>query len=69
MTRKDYEAIAREFNDQVSALRVFLAHNDQDLMAKAQLVAVECMADRLARVFAQDNPRFDRQKFGKACGF
>jgi hypothetical protein len=29
---------------------------------------VECTADALAALFAEDNPRFDNQRFRTACG-
>lgn len=29
---------------------------------------VECAADQLARVFAEDNPRFDNERFRQAAG-
>lgn len=69
MTRKDYEAIAHEFNAQMKALRVFLDHNSEDQLVTAQAVALEGMAGQLCRVFKQDNARFDAQRFMKACCF
>lgn len=59
MSRKDYEVIARvlkaEFNFRRDA-REWLA-----------LDAVRNVASALARTFADDNPRFDYDRFIRAC--
>jgi hypothetical protein len=58
MTRKDYELIAEVLKDRVDAYK---NHN-------GELAGVESAAYRLSNAFAQDNPRFNRGWFLKACG-
>ena len=53
MTRKDYQAVATLL-DQL--------RNDCDNCT------LEEVARGLARIFAADNPRFDRARFFEACG-
>lgn len=57
MTRKDYKAIAAGF-----------ASNEPP--AGSTLRRLQWLEDinEVARVFAADNPRFDRARFFKACG-
>lgn len=55
MTKKDYVAVAaaiRAEGEQVGACSMTIA----------------CIAARIARVFANDNPNFDRERFLTACG-
>jgi hypothetical protein len=54
MTQKDYKLIAEAFSDH---LRM---HGPE--------VEVEALAHRLSEKLAQDNGRFDKVKFLKACG-
>lgn len=61
MTRKDYVAIAAMFNK-----RGELARNIQNTAVR--LTHYREIAGDLADVLAQDNPRFDRARFLKACG-
>ena len=58
MTRKDYVAIAE-------AIDLSWRHN-LDLKPEYAVKEVTC---RIADVMDADNPRFDREKFLKACGF
>jgi hypothetical protein len=60
MTRKDYEALAREVRLELGAWNP----NHPDTIA---IDVVWRMANRMADVFAQGNPRFNREKFLKAC--
>lgn len=55
MTRKHYVAIARAFES-------MLPVSDEVLMD------LRILANRIAFVAEQDNPRFDRQRFLAACG-
>ena len=56
MTRKHYEGIA-------NALREVMEISDYELEEET----VRWVALRLSAFLAEDNPRFDRQKFLKAC--
>lgn len=57
MTRKDYVLIAAAIKSQLG----FVPH-ERDL-------TIEAVAKAIAAALAQDNPRFDRERFMKACGF
>lgn len=57
MTKKDYELIARVFTRHCKVSHV-------DAKAREAMDMAYDMADALA----QDNPRFNRNKFLKACG-
>lgn len=51
---------------------IAIAANIQDVKLQGILdptAAVEQVAQQLADVFEDDNPRFDRQQFLTACGF
>lgn len=60
MTRKDYQLIANT----LAAERAYHADLGQAYAAET----VESVAARLADELADDNPRFDRERFLKACG-
>lgn len=55
MTRKDYQLIAKVFNDFSKVI---------DLNETVGAEIALCLADD----FANDNPRFDRARFLEACG-
>lgn len=57
-TRRHYQAIA----DAIDSER---ARFDDDGACR---FGVECAAESLAALFAEDNPRFDRARFMVACG-
>ena len=65
MTRKDYEAIAaamktaRSYSQRGEPLTIHAANFNCGVSNAAQRIADHCAAD---------NPRFDRQRFLKACG-
>ena len=63
MTRKDYQLIA-------SALAPVNAwYDDYSNVTRDHAIEVRAMiASSLATTLALDNPRFDRDKFLKACG-
>ncbi len=61
MTRKDYILIA----EAVKASRPETPHSPDDKPYLSQCFAT---ANALARALANDNPRFDRERFLKACG-
>lgn len=57
MTRKDYELIARSIKWEISGF-----------YGELERTAIASTVERLARAFAAENPRFDRERFIKACG-
>ena len=63
MTRKDYEAIAKAINN---VRNDWGAPNGARIPTEARhaMEEIECA---LAKVFAQENPRFDKDKFFMAC--
>jgi hypothetical protein len=54
-TRKHYEECAR-----------IIKHAREDVEHDPRLI-VECMQADFSRMFASDNPRFDAERFAKAC--
>lgn len=56
MTKKTYEAVAAAFRD---------TYVDPDTDPN---VALSDVAEKLADLFADDNPRFSRDQFLTACG-
>lgn len=63
MTRKHFQAIAeavKRSSDRISFL---------DLEPSRMRLIMSIMADEMADSLANDNPRFDRERFLKACGF
>jgi len=58
MTKKDYEKIAKVIHGQ--KVRYMFD-------AQSQAVVYD-LAEAIANSLAQDNPRFDRERFLKACG-
>lgn len=61
MTRKDYILIA-------DALREARMHNLRDAAPGSGAYWLRVAASEVARALAEDNPRFDRERFLKACG-
>lgn len=70
LSKKHYEQIAYSFKQQIDAIAAakaeFYLVSDQDIAATRYL---RQLAEKLALDFAIDNPRFDRERFLKACGF
>lgn len=65
MTRKDYEAIAEVLSGYRRDIRDFPSKVlDHDVIA---VETVNNIAQALATVFEQDNPRFTRNRFLDAC--
>ena len=60
MTPKDYVLIAR-------ALHAARAADDLRAASADFCLALDTTAERFALVLALDNPRFDRERFLKAC--
>ena len=63
MTKKDYEAIAREVKDALAQWP-----DGTSVLDVGARVATRTLTYRLCDVFAADNPRFDRARFLRACG-
>ena len=59
MTKKDYELIAQVFADLESDFN----------NCGSDAVSLSIVVEELARALGKDNPRFDEDKFVKACGF
>lgn len=71
MTRKHFEAIASVFatlGDAYDAFADDAASGFDDGFAAGQLQALSEIAEDVADVLAEANPRFDRDKFLDACG-
>ena len=69
MTRKDYEAMASAINATLEELRKFEKLRVVDMQEFLQRqIGIYHVVDSLLYVFEKDNPRFDRDKFKKACG-
>lgn len=64
MTRQNYQAMADQIADQMEGNPINSSANFICGYARATVD----MANRMADVFAADNPRFDRERFLKACG-
>lgn len=62
MTKKDYIKIAAVFTDYQAMAENMPANGGWRETASTEL------ANRLANMLAQDNPRFDRARFLTACG-
>lgn len=65
MTRKDYVLIAAAFKQELEDRPV----DEAGIYEPIALAAMRATAGRLARMLESDNPRFDRERFLKACGF
>lgn len=66
MTRKDYELIAGVIKRETHS-HIHYTTEQRHLLDR-RLAILHDTASQLARMFAHDNPRFDRDRFLKACG-
>lgn len=62
MTKKHYEAIAKVIKQNLPPENCFTTN------ASIAYSTLTTIAEELAELFAQDNPRFQRIKFLVACG-
>jgi hypothetical protein len=62
ITRKDYAAIAEAINFYRSSLSPHISFDRDRYVALRELTNIFC------EVFAEDNHRFDRERFLRACG-
>ena len=60
MTKKDYIVIAKTLNKLVKGV-------EQDF-SKHHMGVIRELVNNLSNEFQEDNPRFDREIFWKACG-
>lgn len=67
MSKKDYVMLAgvvkARHDEIVNPVSIFDAAN-----LTAHLDELQKIAESMADIFSQDNPRFDRSRFLKACG-
>jgi hypothetical protein len=63
MTRKDYEAFAEVFRKYTTEIQA-LAREGRHGYGGPHVLTI---AGEVANIFAADNPRFDRERFLKAC--
>lgn len=59
MSRKDYEMIAEVMNQSASSL----------MPQGIRRAVIRELVSKLSSAFMADNPRFDPEKFTRACGF
>jgi hypothetical protein len=67
MTKKDYEAFAAMIRDNILSHANY-QNEYYDGRISGYNEALEDMAYDMSRIFAADNPRFDKKIFIKACG-
>lgn len=63
MTKKDYEKIAKVLAKRITVTGEFSRAYQNEVREQVKYVASD-----LADTFAEDNPKFDRERFLKACG-
>ncbi len=73
MTRKDYQLIAQVFWNYADSDSITAAYNAKHNRPPseadtARITRLECMAESMCNALRQDNPRFNRETFLKACG-
>lgn len=68
MTRKEYEMIAAAIREEVSFLKRNVLEMTPEIVTARQS-SVCAVAVNIAFALAQDNPRFDKDRFMAACGF
>ncbi len=68
MSRKDYEAIAAVLRAEAESIQNSHPDRSHYFWRQGHRSAITRTARRLADIFQADNPRFDRERFLKACG-
>jgi len=66
-SRKDYEQTAKVIRDKKECVCIDEFTNEDEYYMKLGVLA--SVAGEFASVYSQDNPKFDRDRFMKACGF
>ena len=64
MTKKDYIIIARQLKNTLENMREY----EQVIKKMSPSEVFEAVIKDMCTMFVQDNPKFDAQKFAKACG-
>lgn len=64
MTKKDFIVVAACFEHEVYGWL-----QNEDGKKQSEYIAIKELAETMASAFIKGNPRFDRAKFMKACGF
>jgi hypothetical protein len=67
--RGDYGDLSEAFTRQHYVRIAQALRQAQESVAEAGLPVIKNLADELANMFTEDNPRFDRSRFMAACGF
>lgn len=62
MTKKDYIKFAQMLKREQPATLYSIDESD------VTTVTWQCIVESTADIFAEDNPRFDRERFLRACG-
>lgn len=72
MTRKDYVAIAEVIKSSLDTMKeglgVMAYDYDSFSFTAGHDSALEAISQGLIKVFEEDNPRFDSERFLRACG-
>ena len=68
MTRKDYEAIATVFCGASDFLKESLENPTSPAFVAGYNSAIEAISQGLIYILEEDNPRFDSERFLRACG-
>ncbi len=70
MTKKDYELIANKIKQQIDlrCRTVYPTSEAGKLHYNEEYFALTGVAEHLREAFAENNPKFDPEKFNEACG-
>lgn len=63
MTKKDYIAIAKIIKENSDY------HDPDDGESNTKCITVKTLTNELSKLFAADNPHFNKDKFIKACDY
>lgn len=67
-SKRHYEALARVLSErQQVQVTTEAAYPDLWNMIRNRRMELDCVRDALVSIFTADNPRFDAERFNKAC--
>lgn len=66
-TKKHYEETARIINDARNIRALVTKHEAEEEYVNGYRAAALHISLRLSRMFSADNPRFDAERFARAC--